>query len=226
MVNTASDQIMLPPVQWNVGEHVCVIGDTGSGKTYLMSQLAKLRKYVVILRTKPDDIVFKGFVHEKRAASLNNIKHDHILIDLTKMRTMRHLQGWEARQVLDKVWDMGRWTVFLDEGFYLQRKLGLVNELEMLMTQSRSLKVSVVVGMQRPAWVTRFAITEARHVISFRVEGRDLAIIKESTTANMAEAVRRLPRYHFAHFHRGTGEIRIGDANHLPRVFKLPPATL
>lgn len=212
----------LAPANWYIGEHIAVTGENGSGKTFLMSQLVNYRRYVIILRTKPDDIVFKGFKHVKDAKGINIERNGYrLLVDLTKMRTLRWSQGVEARAVLDSVWKMGRWTIFLDEAFWLQKKLGLQDDLEALLTQGRSLGISIVVGMQRPAWVTRFALSEAKHVFSFRSEGRDMKTIGESTNGAMADAVRKLPRFHFAHFYRPTGEIRIGEAHSLPQVLRI-----
>src|SRR4051812_9363940 len=42
------------PQTWKQGQHVGVVGRTGSGKTYLVSKLVMLRRYVIIFRTKPD----------------------------------------------------------------------------------------------------------------------------------------------------------------------------
>jgi ABC-type dipeptide/oligopeptide/nickel transport system ATPase component len=222
MMRVSVDRI-LPPVKWLVGEHVALVGDTGSGKTYLASQLVKYREYVIVLRTKPDDILFRGFKKSKDGGILNDLAYNKILVDLTNMRTLRTSQAEKLRFILDEVWRMGRWTVLVDEGFYVQQKLGLKNELEMLFTQARSLGVTMLTGMQRPAWVTRFALSEAKHVFSFRMEGRDLKTIAETTTAEMADVVKQLPRYHFAHFYRPTREIRIGEAHALPKVLLLPP---
>lgn len=213
--------IILPPVRWSVGEHVAIVGGTGSGKTFLVSQLVKLRRYVIVLRTKPDDIKFPGFTVAKSAKALDDIHNEKILIDLTGRRTMQGKQAWEAKDVLDKVWEMGRWTVVVDEAYYVERKLGLGHYLEMLLTQGRSLGISVVLGMQRPVWVTRFGLSEPTHVFSFRVEGRDLKSIAESTTPRITQPITNLPRYHFSHFYRVTGELREGEAHGIAKVLRL-----
>jgi hypothetical protein len=186
-----------------------------------MAQLVKLRKYVVVLRTKPDNIAFPGFTHARSHEAIYNTKLNKIVIDLTKMRTLRFDQSIEARKLLEAIWKMGRWTLVIDEAFYVQRKLGLLDDLEMLFTQSRSLGISIIAGMQRPVWTTRFALTEAKHVFSFRVDGRDVPTIKESTSTEMGGLVRTLPRYQFAHFYRPTYEVRTGEAHDLAKVLAL-----
>src|ERR1035437_998741 len=59
----------MPATKWKQGEHVIVIGDTGTGKTYLESKILPIRQHVILLRTKPDDIIFDGFRKIKTAAS-------------------------------------------------------------------------------------------------------------------------------------------------------------
>jgi hypothetical protein len=137
------------------------------------------------------------------------------------MRTLRFDQSLEARKLLDMVWKMGRWTIVIDEAFYVQRKLGLLDELEMLLTQGRSLGISMIVGMQRPVWTTRFAISESKHVFCFRVDGRDVPTVKESTSTDMGAIIKTLPRYQFAHFYRPTYEVRTGEAHDLAKVISL-----
>lgn len=211
------------PVKWDVGEHVAVIGDTGSGKTFLMARLAQYRRYVVILRTKPDDTKFNGFTRLTRAKDLENVHAERIVMDLTQLRTMRSNQAEEAADVLDRIWRQTRWTLFVDEGFYVERKLGLGHELEMLLTQGRSLGISVVVGMQRPAWTTRFALSEPKHVFLFRMEPRDVKTVQDSTTVGMANAMQQLEQYQFAHYHRITRTIRIGEAGGIGGIIRIPP---
>lgn len=69
------------PIPWKIGEHIAAVGDTGTGKTFLVSQLVRARKYVVIFRTKPDDIRFDGFKKVRRAEAMDDVKgNDRILL--------------------------------------------------------------------------------------------------------------------------------------------------
>lgn len=122
-------------VPWRIGEHIAVIGTTGTGKTYLVSELIKLRKYVVIFRTKPDDINFEGFKTFKDVSALDDYRNEKIIIQ-PHYRNQPKV-GWE---LLEKVWEHGRWTIVIDEFFYSQR-LGLQHPLERLLTQGRSKKL-------------------------------------------------------------------------------------
>ena len=209
-----------PPVHWRIGEHVAVIGTTGTGKTYLVSKLVELREHVVILRTKPDDIEFEGFREFRTAKAMEDWRNNHLLI-----RPKYEQQPSVCYDVLDKVWRMGRWTIVVDEFFYVQR-LGLAKSLERLLTQGRSKRISLVLGMQRPVQVTRFALSEITHLFAFRIEGRDLRTLKDSTHPDIFEPTKTLQKYQFMHYHVATKSTRIGTAQTLTKVIKPLKETL
>lgn len=201
-------------VPWHVGEHAAVIGTTGTGKTYLMSRLVQLRKYVVVLRTKPDDISFRGFRKVRTGKWLDDsLRNPKLLVDPSYASQIR-----VAEDVFNRVWEMGRWTIVVDELFYVHDRLGLKEYIDMLMTQGRSKGISVIVGMQRPVHVTRFALSEATHVFSFRLEGRDQKTVSDITSEGFAAATGKVAPYHFAHYHVKTRSIGVGTADKLDRV--------
>jgi len=208
------------PVPWRVGEHVAVIGTTGTGKTYLVSELVKRRRYVTIFRTKPDDIDFKGFKEHPDARALEDWRNE-----LNLIRPKYQNQPRVGYDLLEKVWEHGRWTIVIDEFFYVER-LGLKQSLERLLTQGRSKKISVVLGMQRPVQVTRFALSEVSHIFCFRLEGRDATTLRDMTSPDIIKAVQSLQKYQFVHYHIPTKTIRIGNAQSLDKVIspvqKLP----
>jgi len=209
-----------PPVSWRVGEHLAVIGTTGTGKTYLVSKLMDFRENVVILRTKPDDIEFEGFKEFRTAKAMDDWRNNRLLI-----RPKYEEQPRVCYDVLEKVWKMGRWTIVVDEFFYVQR-LGLAKSLERLLTQGRSKRISLVLGMQRPVQVTRFALSEITHLFAFRVEGRDLKTLKDSTHPDIFAPTKSLKKYQFMHYHVATKSTRIGTAQSLSSVLKKLPETL
>ena len=218
MVTERNDRITVrsQPVPWAPGEHAAIIGTTGTGKTYLTSRLVEWRNYVAILRTKPDDVKFKGFKTVKEAKALESPnRNSKLLITPTFKR-----QKVVAAEVFDMVWQMGGWTIVIDELFYVHDVLGLKSFVDMLMTQGRSKRISVVVGMQRPVNVTRFALSEATHVFSFRLEGRDRKTVKDITSESFAEATGKVPPFHFAHYHVKTRSVGVGTAKYLERVLQ------
>ena len=203
------------PITWRVGEHVAAVGDTGTGKTFLVSKLVELRQYVVVFRTKPDDIRFTGFKRARRASALDDIHDTRILLVPDHAHQIR-----EGYAMLDRVWEQGGWTVVIDELWYVEKLLKLGPWVERLLTQGRSKEISVIVGMQRPAQISRFAISQCTHLFSFRVEGRDLQTIKESTTPRIVEPIENLRKHSFVYYNRSTRDIATGDAKALDRVVR------
>lgn len=201
------------PAVWRVGEHVAAVGDTGTGKTFLISKLVALRNYVVVFRSKPDDIRFPGFKTVRSARAMDDMYDTRILLKPKYEHQMR-----EGYHMLERVWKEGGWTVVIDELWYVEKRLHLGQMVERLLTQGRSKDISVVVGMQRPAQISRFAISQTTHLFTFRVEGRDLATIKESTTPRIVEPIQTLPPKHFAYYNRAERYVVTGDAKMLDRV--------
>ncbi len=201
------------PIPWRVGEHIAAVGDTGTGKTFLVSKLVALRQYVVVFRTKPDDIRFEGFRRVKRANSLDDIHQTRLLLAPDHAHQVR-----EGFAMLERVWEQGGWTVIIDELWYVEKLLKLGPWVERLLTQGRSKDISVVVGMQRPAQISRFAISQCTHLFTFRVEGRDLQTIKESTTPRIVEPIDQLTGHHFIYYNRASRQVAIGDARNLERI--------
>lgn len=204
--------LQVQPLKWKIGEHVAVIGTTGTGKTYLVSKLVDLRDNVVIIRTKPDDIEFDGFREFRTASAMNDWRNERLLIK-PKYKDQPKVV-WD---VLEKVWDMGRWTIVIDEFFYVQR-LGMQHPLERLLTQGRSKYISVVAGMQRPVQITRFALSEVTHLFTFKTEGRDLHTLMDSTHPDIRQYAVKLKKYQFLHYHVHTKTFRYGNAQTLSRV--------
>jgi hypothetical protein len=204
------------PVPWKIGEHVAAVGDTGTGKTYLIAKLVQQRKHVVVFRTKPDDIRFPGFKTVKKAEEMEDWHNDRLLL-VPKYAD----QAIEGFRMLAKAWDHGSWTIVIDELWFTER-LGLKPHVEKLLTQGRSMKISLIVGMQRPAQISRFAISQCTHLFTFRVDGRDLDTIKMATTPRIVPAVKRLEGKNFAYYNRATRQVAIGNARKLGAIIRVP----
>ena len=211
-----------PPFAWHPGEHVSAIGDTGTGKTYLVSKLVRLRQYVVVFKTKPDpddDAKWRGFHRTQNAKTLDDVRYNHILLD-----PRYSYQAKEGYAMLDRVWLQGGWTVVIDELWYAER-IGLKQSIERLLTQGRSKGISVILGQQRPVTTSRFAISQTTHLFSFRVEGRDGKTIAESTTPRILPVIDSLQGHDFAYYNRAKRYVGNGNANRLTKLI-LPPGKL
>jgi len=202
------------PIIWRQGEHVAVVGDTGTGKTYLMARLVQLRSHVVVLRTKPDDITFPKFMTRRNAESLNGIYAERILL-----APDYHRQAYEGWWMLEHAWKHGGWCVVIDELWYAEHELKLQQPINRLLTQGRSKAVTVVVGMQRPSQVSRFALSQCTHLFTFRTEGRDTKTIAEATTPRIADYIDEIDGHDFVYYNRKRREIRNGNAKRLRAIF-------
>lgn len=215
------------PVPWHQGEHVSVVGDTGTGKTTLLTSLIPARTHAVVFRTKPDNTIEpkwgRGFHHIKRAKDMDDARFDRFI--LTPKPTQDN-QRREGAEMLQRAFKDGGWCIVLDELWYAER-LGLSPLIETLLTQGRSQRITVVMGMQRPAWVSRFALAESTHLFTFRVEGRDVKTLREAFTPRIVPLLEdrqgAIGRYQFVYYNRALRVITVSDANHISQVISMPP---
>lgn len=210
------------PVRWAQGEHVAIVGDTGTGKTTLMAALAQYRAHVVLFRTKLDTKIepaFKGFKHSDSASILDDERYDKIVLT-PKYKE----QGKQGYAMLEKVWTHGRWCVMIDELFYAEQSLGLRSMIDRLLTQGRSARITVVTGMQRPAYVSRMSLSQITHLFSFRVERRDLKTLRDAFTHRLVPIIdgdspTAVSHHEFAYYNRTHRVIKIGTAQQIADIF-------
>jgi hypothetical protein len=165
---------------WQQSKHITIIGTTGCGKTTLELDLISEREYVIFLGTKEiDDTQAElgplGFriATDPKEISLD-IAHKWVLHPgkikirgetATEMRN--RLKGFYQRS-LDYVFAQTAWAVIIDEGRFICQFLGLKDEVSLLYLQGRSQHNSVVMGTQRPAWVSLEAFDAATHLFFFK----------------------------------------------------------
>lgn len=209
----SSTRRLVTPFPWSPGEHLSLIGMTGSGKSTLASRLLELRHYVVVLRSKADRIEYPGMQRVTRAAAMDDPRVSRLELAPAHAR-----QRDEFAAALDRVWEQGGWTCYVDELWYLSR-LDLGDRIDRNLTQGRDPgRISQVCGMQRPTQVTRFAVGESSHVVAFGMEGRDVKILGEATGPRVARHVQEVPQHHFVWYHipsrriwRGTLDLERND---------------
>jgi hypothetical protein len=212
------------PNKWKQGEHVVIVGDTGTGKTYLTSKLLPYRKHVIFFQSKTDDIKFDGFRKVKTQLDIGKAPFgiDGRLLTKwilqPKLVNMRE-QRLQFSHAFEQAWKEGGWTVVVDETFFLTHKLKLGDDLDMLLTQGRSKHITMVVGMQRPAWISRFSLSQATHAFIFRCEGRDVKSLSDSLSPKIVKPVQELTGHDFVYFNRATREVITTNANKLGDIF-------
>jgi hypothetical protein len=174
-----------PPFAWRIGEHVTIVGDTGTGKSFLLAKgLLPMREYVVVFLTKrdPRDTALwtrAGYHFIRHAREINDRRFNRFVLQPRYSQ-----QAIEGFRLFERVYRQGRWTIVVDE-FLLAERIGLREQIERVLTQGRSDEITVVVGQQRPVITSRFAISQSTHVISFRVEGRDAKTLADATTSRI-----------------------------------------
>lgn len=147
------------------GEHCFIAGQTGSGKTAGACQvLLRLGRPVVIIDSK----------NEERFETLPNVflsdNWDRIKRAIDDVQTRFFVWRPESNDkndlddaLADHYENHEGVAVYIDEAYTLHARGiagdGLISNL----TRGRSREISVIMATQRPAWISRFAITEARH---------------------------------------------------------------
>jgi hypothetical protein len=114
-----------------------------------------------------------------------------------------------ARKIGDVTGGMG---LFIDEGFALPQK----DAFDVILTQGRSLHISVICLYQRPAWMSRFAVAQADFFAVFdQNDERDLkttkAFIKPAVTPNgeIISVYTELPPYYSLWYDVGKGKTSV-----------------
>lgn len=160
---------------WKQGQHVTLIGPTGQGKTTLAKAILSQRKFVLMLATKRRDpligefksdgfrVIKDGWIHPHHS-------HPKVLLHPPYLRQepREAEQLRQFKQALDRVFDEGSWTVYLDEGPYVIEELGLIKKIKRLWQEGRSSKITVVTGAQRPRFLPLAAYSQATHLFFWR----------------------------------------------------------
>lgn len=172
----------LPSWDWQQGQHVTMIGPTGSGKTTLIRSILSRRDYVVFAATKPQDSTIDALEAEGfQVVRKWRPEFDRQVLwpKIERMGDMED-QRREIGYMLEDAYEQGGWTVVLDELRYITDHLRLKQHVQLLLLQGRSLGVSVVSGSQRPRHVPLEAYSQASHLFLWRTNDRqDLRRIRE-----------------------------------------------
>jgi hypothetical protein len=173
--------------EFELGEHVTILGHTGSGKTSLAFPVLSLRKYVIMLATKQKDPLLTkakdwGFHVVRDGRYDPRIFPRTIVWPPIEKRSDIPMQQWTIYSVLDRIYSKskGSTTLYIDEVSYVAERLKLKAILADLWQQGRSNDTSMVAATQRPYYIPQEAYQSATHIFMAReIEKRNLDRLKE-----------------------------------------------
>jgi energy-coupling factor transporter ATP-binding protein EcfA2 len=196
---------------FKLGEHISVIGPTGTGKTTLGLELIGARPDQVVVATKRQDDVLdklpaRGYAPIPRWPR-GGIDGGRVLLwprggSTTAERYAR--QSERISEALEAIFDQGGWTVLVDEARVVADPayLGLRHQINELLIQGRTSRISMVLGFQRPAWVPPEAYDQPSYLfIAADNDRKNVIRFKEIGGADgelVAETVKRLRKYEWA----------------------------
>lgn len=204
------------------GEHVAISGPTGSGKSVLGVALCEIISERINANTgRPTSVTVLG--SKPQDATLNALHHKGWPI-ITKWPpaygqehciVWPHNRKWGAtdmarrqrpvfRRLLDRVFQEGGQTIFIDEAAYFERAqpngLGLSSTMENYWSAARSNSLTAIAATQRPRHVTLLMWSEPAWLVIFRPEDdRDLDTISRASghRFEVYRAVKRLGGFEF-----------------------------
>jgi len=207
--------------EWKQDEHISIIGPTGTGKSALAAKLLDVRTYTIWVVTKPaDDKLEKALLRKhyvKVPAFPKNPPEDvnRYLLWPTGSGGITAEDRAKQRAIIsdaiNKVFTgppgglPGRWCLSFDEARYVSdpKYIGLGREINQLLIQGRSLRISVVLGFQRPSWVPPEAYDQASHLfIANDSDRRNVQRFREIGGVDgevVAATVQGLDLYEWAH---------------------------
>lgn len=172
---------------WRQGEHVLILGPTGTGKTTVAHTILDIRDYVVVIAVKMKDDTLERFKHgheygRKIYKVIKKWPPDfpyHRIVLWLKPKSIKDTR-WQSERLyiaLDRMYLAGGWCIYFDETGYIVMMLGLGQAFGVLLNQGRSSGISVVAVMTRPtsiiAKVPKEALNQPRHKIIFKYDNRD-----------------------------------------------------
>lgn len=174
-----------PQMRYSQDHHVALVGPTESGKSTLLHGILPLRSYTTLFGTKIKDRTLQSYIDSgyytrirdwpptrtrlgmKRPVSAAEMPRRLLWPDVSSLNQVVGLAPVFHRAVND-IYGQGGWTVVWDE-FWMQCEiLKMRQTAKILLQQARSNDISMVMGMQRPAWIPPEVFDQTRHLFFWR----------------------------------------------------------
>jgi hypothetical protein len=157
-------------------QRITIIGKTGSGKTQGAVWLLAKRSYT----TKPW-IIF-DYKYEQLLNDIPGTREIDVSDKPPKKPGLYIVHPTPAdtdavEALMWQIWQREHIGIFVDEGYMISPRSPA---FQAILTQGRSKVIPVIMLTQRPAWVTRFAFSEADYIQLFQLtDTRDAKIVKQ-----------------------------------------------
>ena len=203
---------------WRQGEHVTLIGPTGSGKTTLALAILPKRTYKVVIATKPKDSTFaqlreNGYKRVSDWPPRNPFATSLVYWPRIERPSDIPAQRESIRELLESAYTAGGWSLYCDEVRYITSYLRLSPLVELLWQQGRSLGVSIIAGTQRPRHIPLYAYDQATHLFMWRDNDsenlRRLSGLGAAEPQIIRRAVPRLHRHEILYVNTVTGDLYV-----------------
>lgn len=200
--------------RWKPGQHVLLIGATGSGKTVAARDMLLLRKYVVAVATKSKDKSLDSYGFAKISSWPPSFYLKRVLF-WVKPKALGDFsaQAIGIYRVLADIFKRGGWCVYFDDLIYVVNTLGLKAAIRMMYTQVRSQNVSLVGSLQRPYWAPLECISQSSYALVFRIrDGHDIKRLAEGFSVSYQEllqAIQSLKEYEFVFLATGAEPVHV-----------------
>lgn len=208
-----------PQPRFAQGDHVAIIGPTGTGKTHMALAIAEIRAYVLLIACKPkdplvDDALRKGYwLVPTRELEIPYVDarplHTRVVywprLSDRATRKLPPAQLLKAEKAMQKpavagaigyVRRDGHWCLILDEGTWICRDLNLQRDVDSALFSFRTMRSSVIVLGQRPSWMGRYVLSQPTHLFLFQTsdanDRKALGDISAVDTRVVQEIVQRL----------------------------------
>lgn len=207
---------------WQQGEHVTLLGHTGSGKTTMSVEILARRSFVTALGVKPKDDTLQRLIREqkwprvkewsRRPAIQQHTRSQRLVLwpDYRRPEDEQNLQ-WQLDRALREMFADGGWTIFADELFIICKQLRLGPLMEKFWTLGRSIDLTIVGGSQRPAFIPLLAYSQATHLFLWRDNDetnlKRLAGLGGVHSALVRRTVPALPKHVALYLNTRTGEM-------------------